>query len=186
MAGRRAAGKKAKAQGSKERVQDREHYLRVKFGVLSDNRPEIYAFFYEHLPKILQKLGEKKVGLKIERLEPLDEKHVNLPYNSRQKIRQALVRFTLSHGLHRHDRVLVAVLPVTKLARTLKDYDILFDLFFTDVEVHCKEFKVEMMDGFYNTLLLAGKKPVLEKITALLGAMLEEKPSFKWVDHSGK
>jgi len=163
-----------------------EHYLRVKFGLLKDNRPEIYAFFYSYLPKILQKLGEKKAGLKIERLEPLDEKHVNLPYHSRDKIMHALAKFTLAHSLHRQHNILIAALPVARLARTLEDYNILFDLFFTDVEVHCKDFKVEMMDGFYNTLLLVGKKPALEKIKSLLEAMLEKKAEFKWVDHSRK
>ena len=160
-----------------------EHYLRVKFGVLSDNRPEIYAFFYEYLPKILQRMKEEKVGLKIERLEPLDEKHVNFSAHSREKIRQALVRFSLSHGLHRQHNLLIAQLPVKKLAQTLKDYDVLFDLFFTNVTVVARKFKVDMMDGFYNSLLLIGEKQVLEKTQELLKQHVEKPVSFKFVDH---
>jgi len=171
--------KKLKAVGKRG-----EHYLRVKFGLLQDNRPEIYAFFYEYLPKILQKMKEEKVGLKIERLEPLDEKHVNFSAHSREKIRQALVRFSLSHGLHKQHNMLIAQLPVKKLAQTLKDYNVLFDLFFTDVTLVSRKFKVDMMDGFYNSLLLIGEKPVLEKIQPLLKQRVAKPVSFKFVDHS--
>jgi len=163
--------------------ESKENFLRVKFGILPDNRPEIYDFFYKHLPKILEKLGGKKVGVKIERLEALDSKHVNLPLQSREKIRHAMVKFTLSHALHRHHNVLIAVLPVKKLSQTLKDYDLLFDLFFTDLTVASRNFKVEMMDGFYNSLLLIGRKEVLEKIQRMLEHYCVKKPKFKFVNH---
>ncbi|MBS3058447.1 MAG: hypothetical protein J4478_03550 [Candidatus Diapherotrites archaeon] len=87
--------RKGKQKLSKGKSRSQEHYLRVKFGLLPDNRPEIYEFFYAYLPKILHRMKEPKVGVKIERLEPLDEKHVNLPLHSREKIRHALVRFSL-------------------------------------------------------------------------------------------
>lgn len=165
---------------------EKEQFVRVSFGVLEDNRPEIYAFFYNYLPVILEKMGEEKVGLKIDRLEPLDSLHVNLPLKSKDKILHALSRFTLSHALHRHKNVLTAVLPVKKLSRTLNDYDILFDLFFTDITIAARKFKVEMMDGFYNSLLLAGERKNLEKIMHLTGSLCRKKPNFKFVNHSGK
>jgi len=161
-----------------------EHFVRVSFGVLEDNRPEIYAFFYKYLPVILEKMGEEKAGLKIERLEPLDSLHVNLPLKSKDKILHALSRFTLSHALHRHRNVLTAMLPVKRLSHTLKDYDILFDLFFTDITIAARKFKVEMMDGFYNSLLLSGERKHLEKVMHLTGSLCRKKPNFKFVDHS--
>ncbi|HIH21892.1 MAG TPA: hypothetical protein HA222_04520 [Candidatus Diapherotrites archaeon] len=178
--------RKGKQKLSKGKSRSQEHYLRVKFGLLPDNRPEIYEFFYAYLPKILHRMKEPKVGLKIERLEPLDEKHVNLPLHSREKIRHALVRFSLAHGLHRHDNWLVAALPAKKLSQALRDYDVLFDLFFTDVSVVSRKFKVEMMDGFYNSLLLVGERQTLEKIQPLLKQQARAPISFKWVDHSRK
>ncbi len=168
----RKAGKKARGKQGTRKKEDsdfgREHYMRLEFSVLSNNLPEVYEFFYNYLPRILRELGDSEVGLKIERLEPLDEAHTNISFGSSLKFAKALSRFAKAHGMHREKNVLLAKVPVNRLKGVLKDYNLVFDMFFSDIQIASKRVHVEMMDGFSNRVLLKGKLSALTAFRSIL------------------
>ena len=115
-----------------------KHYMRIIFGMQKDGSPEIYDFLFRYLPKILTKLKFKKVSLDIERLESLDAIYTNLDYDT-DEIKNIFSKFIKSHNLHKatsltgeKDRTSIkAELAVDNLPSVFKDYNTLFDIFFT-------------------------------------------------------
>ena len=115
-----------------------EHYARIDFSDASRNVPGVYDFLFDHLQPVLTELGEHSVELRIERLEPLDAVYTNLDVSPSQ-LKKILERFAKSHQLHHEKNFLSAVVPTKNLSKTLADYNVLFDLFFTDLVVSGKK-----------------------------------------------
>lgn len=159
-----------------------EHYLKMTFSTTKDNLPEIYDFLYAYLPSVLKKMGEKEAILQIERLEPLDAVHTNLDYPQKE-IEHALTKFSLSHGLFKEKNILLALVQVPKLREIIADYNILFDLFFTDLVVVTKNLKIDMMDGFENSLLAVGPRKSLEQLKMHTSKLARYPVRFEFVDH---
>jgi ethanolamine utilization microcompartment shell protein EutS len=148
----------------------RKHYVRVYFGIAKDNSPEIYDFLFKHLPDVLKEMKIDEVSIEIERLEPIDMIYSNLE-KPKEEVMKILDGFAKSHHLIEEPSLtytqkktsLKAKVKTAKLGGLLSDYNILFDIFFTDLIIKAKGFMIDMMDGFNNTLLAAGEKDAIEK-----------------------
>ena len=166
-----------------------KHYLKVKFALTKDNSPAIYDFFWNYLPSVFNELKTKEVKIKIERLEPIDRIYTNLN-KTEKELREIFDNFAKCHHLieepaltfEKQKTTLKARFKTNDLANLLKDYNTLFDLFFADLIIEADEkIMLDMMDGFSNSLLVIGGKPVLEKFKTLLKKRMPL-TKFEYVD----
>ena len=160
-----------------------EHYARIDFSDASRNVPGVYDFLFDHLQPVLTELGEHSVELRIERLEPLDAVYTNLDVSPSQ-LKKILERFAKSHQLHHEKNFLSAVVPTKNLSKTLADYNVLFDLFFTDLVVSGKKLHLDMMDGFSNSILAMGEEKQLKRFESIVRKKVHQKIAFKKADHA--
>jgi len=166
-----------------------KHYMRVTLGIVN-NAPEIYDFLFEYLPKILKSMHYEDVFVEIERLESLDAIYTNLDYD-KGEIQRIFREFVKSHHLHtkaslnaeRDKTTVTAHLPVKNLGPLFEDYNVLFDLFFTDVIVKTKDLMIDMMDAFNNSFLVIGPKEKLDEFAKKLKKMVKSAAECKYVDH---
>lgn len=164
-----------------------KHYLKLRFGLDEDNSPEIYDFFFGKMEGVLKSMDFKEVRLEIKRLEPIDKIYTNVN-KSKEEIMKIFDDFAKSHHLREKAALtcspektsLAAKLDVEKLKPLLQDYNTLFDLFFADIVVEAdNELRIEMMDGFSNTLLVSGPEKNLAKFRELTKNKL---PKTKFLD----
>lgn len=169
----------------------KKHFVKIQFGVKHDNAPEIYDFLWLYLPRILHSMKFENVKLTIERLEPLDQRYTNLEMPE-AKIKKIFDDFAGSHhlhevadaALHREKATLTAKLPVKNLAQALKDYNVLFDIFFADVVINADgKLTIDMMNGFENSALAIGDKKILDKFSAELQKHTKTRLDFFSADH---
>jgi hypothetical protein len=160
---------------------NKNHYLRIHFSLLPDGSPEIYDFLFNYLPRILRGFGNKKVRVEIERLEPLNKIFTNLDL-SEKLIKKALERFARFHHLKKTKNKLIATLSLKETTQTFKDYNKMFDLFFSAVKIKSKNFEFDLMDGFNNSILVKGSKKDLEKLIERVKPMLKMKARFEFAD----
>lgn len=160
-----------------------DHYMRVTFGKLWNGQSEIVFFVMTQLPHVFKALGEKTVGIEISRLEPLDQSYTHVKMSSKE-IRKHMVRFALNHGLHRSHNRLVATIPLKKMESILKDYDVMFDIFFTDISFHTKTIKIEFMDPFFSAFLVKGNIKTLALFEKLVKKHTYLPVKFELVDHA--
>lgn len=172
----------------------KRHYMQLKFSIAEDLHPEIYDFLWKYLPRTLLELGIRQVSLEIERLEPLNSIYTNLD-NDRRGIRKIFEKFCRIHGLEKAPALTLtsemtsvkAKIRTVELEKVLKDYDLLFDLFFTDLLVRTPEVIVDMMNGFENSVLLVSKdKKFLEQIGRLIKAKCSAGLVLEWVEAQGE
>jgi len=157
----------------------REHFMKLFFSIKRNASPEVYDFLFKYLEGALKATGIKKVSLEIERLEPLDDIYTNLKDYDIPEIKRIFDRFAKSHHLKETrdltaDRMktsLKAELGIGELKKTLEDYNLLFDIFFTDVIIkahdHRKRLEIDLMDPASNSALLAS--PSLDLLNEFTG-----------------
>ncbi|MBS3057153.1 MAG: hypothetical protein J4415_00830 [Candidatus Diapherotrites archaeon] len=169
----------------------KEHYLKVSFPLLGDNSPGIYNFLFECVADVLQGIGARKVELHIERLEPLDEIYTNIYGVSRGKIRQIFKRFTSSHHLIEapdltatHERAsLRAKINTANLQEIFRDYNALFDIFFTDLQIKSDGIALDVMDPFSNSLIaISADRKVLESFRKIAQKRCKMAMKFSYID----
>ena len=174
------------------------HFMELKFGVKKNNVPEIYGFLFSYLPKALHILSLKSVKVEIDRLEPLDKIYTNLPFDERYVIK-AFNRFAVSHHLRQvKDPVLNktkvslrAEVPATELGSLFFDYNLLFDIFFTEVILKAsnakKALQVSLLDPFSNSCLVESSDlSLLENFVELVKKQSTRKIFAKLVDQKKK
>lgn len=169
----------------------KEHYLRVNFPLLGDNSPGIYKFLLECVADVFSGIGAGKVELHIERLEPLDEVYTNLYGVTRGKIRQIFKRFASSHHLIEepdltatHERAsLRAKINASSLQEIFRDYNALFDIFFTDLQIKSDRVALDVMDPFSNSLIAISRdKKALEKFRKIAQKKCRMAMKFSYID----
>ncbi|MBU1939659.1 MAG: hypothetical protein ABH854_02830 [Candidatus Diapherotrites archaeon] len=158
------------------------HYLKISFGTQKDRSPEIYDFFFTHLPAALHDLGAGAVDLEIERLEPLDSIYTNLD-KSPAEMKKIFDKFTKCHHLEKEPSLtldnkrtsLHAQISTRNLSCVLQDYNVLFDMFFADVIVKSESLSltIDMMDGFSNSVLVFGPEDIVGKFKTLIGKKMK-------------
>ncbi|MFH1225291.1 MAG: hypothetical protein V1676_05815 [Candidatus Diapherotrites archaeon] len=163
------------------------HYLKISFGISKDRTPEVYDFFFRHLPPVLHAMRAGIVEIELERLEPLDRTHTNLAV-SREELLRIFGRFVKCHHLEREPSLafekartsVMAHVHTERLGCLLQDYNILFDMFFTDITVKTKKpaLTIDMMDGFSNSVLVFGEGAAVKKFRSLLSKRMK-RPKFK-------
>lgn len=166
------------------------HYLRIRFGVKKDGVPAIYDFFFEHLPRALHALGEHTVNVRIERLEPLNAFYSQIA-ESPDEIRHLLEKFARSHHLKQapsivvnHERTsLAGRVAIKSLESLFNDYNVLFDMFFADIQVHGHKIGIDMMDAFDNSVLaLSPEKLYLQQFQHALQKSMGPMTEFEWAE----
>ena len=169
----------------------KEHYLKVSFPLLGDNSPGIYKFLFECVADVFSGVGIRTVELHIERLEPLDEVYTNIYGVTRGKIRQIFRRFASSHHLIEapdltatHERAsLRAKINVSSMQEIFRDYNALFDIFFTDLQIKSDRIALDVMDPFSNSLIAISKdKKVLEKFRGIAQKKCKMAMKFSYID----
>ena len=170
----------------------KEHYLRVQFPLLKDNSPGIYKFLFECVADIFAGMGIRSLGLHIERLEPLDEIYTNIYGVNRSKIRRIFHNFAKSHHLIEapsltatNERAsLHAKANAANLQEIFRDYNALFDIFFTDLIIKSEKISFDVMDPFSNSLIaISGDRKVLEKFRRIAQKKCKMKIEFGYIDH---
>lgn len=179
-----STSKKASRKKSPLRVVKKrpDHYMRLTFGKFWNGHSEMVFFIKTQLPLVFKAFKEKQVGLEIARLEPLDQSYTHVKMTS-PEIRKRMVHFSLKHGLHRSHNHLVAIIPVKKMLDVLRDYDILFDIFFTDISFHTKKIKIELMDPFFGAFLVKADIKTLSLFEKLVKKHTYLPVKFEIVDH---
>ncbi len=170
----------------------KEHYLKVNFPLLSDNSPGIYKFLFKCVGDALSGAGAKTVELHIERLEPLDEIYTNIYGLSRNKIRRIFHNFAKSHHLIEapdltatNERAsLHAKASAASLQEIFRDYNALFDIFFTDLLIKSEKIALDVMDPFSNSLIAISKdRKVLENFRRIAQRKCKMRMKFAYIDH---
>lgn len=165
----------------------KKHYLQLEFGVEEDGSPLIYDFLWEHLPRALEKLGYNRVRMEMERLEPIDRIYSNIN-RPNEEIKKIFDDFCKNHGLKKEKSLtatrektsIKASVKVSDLGGVLEDYNLLFDIFFTDLIIIAdKKLRIEMMDAASNLVLAIGSKECLEAFRKELESLTKK---TKYVD----
>lgn len=176
--------KKSKKKTSKRTVNS--GFLDVSFGIARDAHPQIYDFFLEHITSVLTQLNQPKSQLILTRLEPLNMVYSHLSV-SNQIMHQIFMRYCKTHGL----TPFASFSPKQKfsckgpvltrgLSQVLEDYNLLFDLFFCDVQLQTKDFFIDAMDLFSNRLLVHGNQQKLVRFQKAIRHALP-KTRFRFV-----
>ncbi|HLC36319.1 MAG TPA: hypothetical protein VJK05_01800 [archaeon] len=166
-----------------------KHYLRVTFGLDKDNSPEIYDFLFSYLQKLLIELKIDNVKVLLDRLEPLDPIYTNLE-TSEGDIKNELDGFAKAHHLKEVKGLtgskkkisLEAKINSNKLSQLFKDYNMLFDIFFTSTKIEAGNLFFDLMDAFNNSLLIVGPKDLLERIEKKIAKKTKSEVLFEYVD----
>ncbi len=165
--------------------------MKVEFPLLDDNSPGIYKFLFECIADVFSGIGAGNVELHIERLEPLDEVYTNIYGVSRGKIRQIFKRFASSHHLIEepdltatHERAsLRAKIRTSSLQEIFRDYNALFDIFFTDLLIKSEKIALDVMDPFSNSLIAISKdRKTLEKFKGAAQKKCGMRMKFSYID----
>ena len=168
--------KKQKRRKTGKKTQ-KTRFLEVEFAVARDGHPRIYDFFLEHLDAVLLQLGQKSCELVIERLEPLNllYSHLNV---SGAIMRRIFLRYCKSHKLtpfssfHKIKTSCRGKIQTTKIKAALRDYNLLFDLFYSDVRIKTSNVFIDAMDLFSNRILVEASPRDLEGFKKRVKKML--------------
>lgn len=179
---KRTGAKASPRAKAKAATRAKAHYLKISFGISKDRTPEVYDFFFKHLAPVLHAMRAGVVEIELERLEPLDRTHTNLAV-SKEELMRAFSRFAKCHHLEKepslafeHARTSVkAHVHTERLGCLLEDYNVLFDMFFTDIIVKARKpaLSIDMMDGFSNSVLVFGEGSAVKKFRTLLSKRMK-------------
>lgn len=143
-------------------------FLWVEFGISKNAAPQIYDFLLQDCAAILEKAGGAKTAVVLERLEPLSLSYSNLDVSD-AALKKIFARFLKSHKLKsaasayfpKQKTSVKGTVATSRLVEVLADYNLLFDLFFCDIQLQSKRLFVDVMDPFSNVLLARGPPEVL-------------------------
>lgn len=165
-----------------------KHYVRIKFPVTKDNTPGIYDFLWKHMGNAMYDAGIKKVKVDIKRLEPIDSIYTNLEIEP-EAAEAVLKEFAKAHHLKKH-KSLTALKHLSSLrcdcwvkdiGKILDDYNLLFDIFFTDITIKSDKLTIDMMDGFSNSVLAIAEEKQLAEFQKTLRKKMQG-IKFEFVD----
>ena len=77
---------------------------------------------------------------------------------------------------------LEAKINSNKLSQLFKDYNMLFDIFFTSTKIEAGNLFFDLMDAFNNSLLIVGPKDLLERIEKKIAKKTKSEVLFEYVD----
>lgn len=170
------------------------HFMRVYFSFAQNHHPMIYDFLFTDLKKILKELKVARADIAIERLEPLSTAYTNLNYDEKA-IKKAFHTFAKKHHVketpsragEKAKTSIHASVKTAELSRLFEDYNILFDIFFTDIIVKTKSPAIvfDVMDPFNNSVLIESDSvQLLDVIRAKIKKHAKGRTSFLMVDHA--
>ena len=171
--------------GSKRALQ--KSFLAVDFGVSKAGHPELYDFLLSDCKTVIEKLGDHRATVTLERLEPLNLVYSNLAV-SPKVLDKIFKRFCKSHKLKpfssgynpKHRTSCHGGIATQNLPSVMQDYNLLFDVFFCDIRLQTKHVMIDVMDPFSNSMIVQGLPGVLKKFAAAVKKVLP-KTSFKTV-----
>lgn len=170
----RAKPRKRRMEG-KSSQKSGKSFLAVTFGVSKAGHPELYDFLLQDCQGVFEKLGEHRISLVLERLEPLNLVYSNMDV-SQKVLEKVFARFCKSHGLRplasgynpKHKTSCQGGLKTANLPAVMEDYNVLFDVFFCDIQLKSKKVMVDIMDPFSNSMIVQGTPANLKNFQGLL------------------
>ena len=145
---------------SKIKRKPKIYYLDLSFDY-KNGVPLIYEFLMFDFPEFCKKNKIKELKLNVDRLEPLKGMYINVDIDAKC-IGRVLKKFAKAHHVnltnHANKRKIdiKAKLTPSALSTVLKDYNQLFDIFFTDTRIESPRINIDVMDFTLNTALLYG------------------------------
>ncbi|MFH0955289.1 MAG: hypothetical protein V1777_04260 [Candidatus Micrarchaeota archaeon] len=159
--------------------------MAVNFGVSKDATPQLYDFLLQDFKPVLEKTGEFRMAVVLERLEPLNLVYSNL--SVAPKVLDSIFRqFCKSHGLKSYSSAYDkkqktsahGTVNSKNVSAVLEDYNLLFDVFFCNIQFSSKRLLIDIMDPFSNMMIVQGSSAVLKKFQTSLKKTLP-KTTFK-------
>lgn len=161
----------------------------MQFSITKDGSPEIYDFVFSYLPEFLKKKNYKKINITMERLEPINKiySNINMPDEEIEKI---FKKFCKTHGLktgraltaEKQKTTIMAEIKTSELERVLKDYNVLFDIFFSDLIIKTDDLKIDLMSVPANSVLAIGEKPLLQEFKKFIEKKVKNKIKTVFAD----